>query len=272
MIDLGLAGRTVLVVGGSSNIGRAAVIAFAREGANVVIVARHRDDCEKVARIAADLGDGDVVVMAADATKYDQIEDVVSQTLDRFERIDVWVGSVGWDAPGDFLDVPRSEWDSIIATNYTYMLNCFHVLLPIMVKQECGTLITVSSVMGRQGHWVEPVYCGAKAAQITFSHCMARQYGEHGIRINVVAPGNTPPTSPDVVGGDNLHRGITYLTPDQRAKLAPAGKGLLAATPLGKWATADDVAASILFLASDVTAGHMTGQVIGVDGGLYMPH
>lgn len=231
MIDLGLAGRTVLVVGGSSNIGRAAVLAFAREDANVVIVARHVDDCEKVARVASDLGDGEVLAIAADATRYDQVEDVVSQTLERFDRIDAWVGSVGWDAPGDFLDVPRSEWDSIIATNYTYMLNCFHVLLPIMVKQEGGTLITVSSVMGRRGHPVEPVYCGAKAAQITFSHCMARQYGEHGIRINVVAPGNTPPTSPEVVGGNNLHRGITYLTPDQRAKLAPAGKGLLAATP-----------------------------------------
>lgn len=272
MIDLGLAGRTAVVIGGSSNIGRAAVLGFAREGANVVIVARHRDDCERVGELAEELGDGDVLVVPADATKYEEVEDVARQAVDRFGTIDILVGSIGWDAAGDFLDVDRTEWDPIIATNYTYMLNCFHVVLPIMVKQEGGTIITVSSVMGRQGHPVEPVYCGAKAAQIAFSHCMARQYGPEGIRINVVAPGNTPPTSPDVVGGNNLHRPNQHLTPEQRAKLAPVGQSLLEATPLGKWATAEDVAASILFLASDVTAGHMTGQVVGVDGGLYMPH
>jgi NAD(P)-dependent dehydrogenase (short-subunit alcohol dehydrogenase family) len=272
MIDLELAGKTAIIVGGSSNIGRAAALAFAREDANVVIAARHRDDCERVAALADDLGSGGVLVVPGDATKYEDVEALAQATLDEFDEIDIFVGSIGWDAPGDFLDVDRSEWDSVIATNYVYTLNCFHVLLPIMVRQGHGTLITISSAMGRHSHPVEPVYCGTKAAQIAFSHAMARQYGPLGIRINVVAPGNTPPTSPDVVGGNNLHRPKTHITAEQLAKLRPMGEGILAATPLGKAATADDVAASILFVASEVTAGHMTGQVIGVDGGLYMPH
>jgi NAD(P)-dependent dehydrogenase (short-subunit alcohol dehydrogenase family) len=271
-MDLELAGKTAIIVGGSSNIGRAAALAFAREDANVVIAARHRDDCERVAELADELGSGGVLVVPGDATKYEDVQALADATLDEFGEIDIFVGSIGWNAQGDFLDVDRLEWDTVIATNYVYTLNCFHVLLPIMAEQGHGTLITISSVMGRQSQPTEPVYCGAKAAQIAFSHAMARQYGPLGIRINVVAPGGTPASGPEAVGGNNLHRPTTHITPEQLAKLRPTAERIRAATPLGKTATAEDVAAAILFVASEVAAGHMTGQVIGVDGGLYMPH
>ncbi len=283
-MDLKLAGKTAVVVGGSSNIGRAAVLAFAGEGANVVIAARHRDDCQKVAELAGNLGNGKQLVVPLDATEYGDVEGLAQRTLQTFGGIDIFVGSIGWDSPGDFLEVSRAEWQGVIESNYVFTLNYFHVLLPIMVEQGHGTIITVSSVMGRRGDPLEPVYAGTKAAQIIFSQCMARQYGRKGVRINVVAPGPTPPVSFEMLGGDSLWRrpeqgqvGWRRADDDGRGPaLVPAAGGpqasLLDATALGKFATAADVAAAILFLASEVTAGHMTGQVIGVDGGLYMPH
>jgi NAD(P)-dependent dehydrogenase (short-subunit alcohol dehydrogenase family) len=282
-MDLKLAGKTAVVVGGSSNIGRAAVLAFAREGANVVIAARHQADCEKVAELAKDRSGGKQLVVPLDAIRYDDVERLAQRTVETFGGIDIFVGSIGWDSPGDFLEVSRTEWQGVIESNYVFTLNYFHVLLPIMLEQGHGTIITVSSVMGRRGDPLEPVYAGTKAAQILFSQCMARQYGRKGVRINVVAPGPTPPVSFEMLGGDSLWRrpeqgevGWRSVAGDDGPALVPVAGGpqasLLDATALGKFGTAEDVAAAILFLASDVTAGHMTGQVIGVDGGLYMPH
>jgi len=284
-MDLALAGKTAVVVGGSSNIGRAAVLAFGREGANVVVAARHRDDCEKVARAVAGPGGRSALVVQLDATKYEDVERLARETIEAFGSIDIFVGSIGWDSPGNFLDVSRDEWQGVIESNYVFTLNYFHVLLPIMLKQGRGAIITVSSVMGRRGDPLEPVYAGTKAAQILFSQCMARQYGRKGLRINVVAPGPTPPVTFEMMGGHSLwsrsEQGeVGWSTRPRNDEagpvLVPVAGGpqaaLLAATAMGKFATADDVAAAILFLASEVTGGHLTGQVIGVDGGLYMPH
>lgn len=279
-MDLGLANKTAVVVGGSSNIGRATVLALAREGANVVIVARNRVDCE---RVAAEAG-GQSHVITADATKYEDLERMAKEVLELHGGIDIFVGSMGWDSPGDFLEVDRQEWQEVIQSNYVSTLNWFHIMLPIMKAQKSGTIITVSSVMGRRPDPLEPVYAGTKAAQIVFSQCMAKQYGPDGIRINVVAPGPTPPRRVSDAGNSSLwlrpEQGeVGWLPGPDRDKGGPAlvpapggpQAGLLDATVLGKFGAAEDTAAAIVFLASEVTAGHLTGQVIGVDGGMYMP-
>lgn len=279
-MDLGLHGKTAIVIGGSSNIGRAAALGLSREGANVVLAARNEQDLNRVAENCA----GETLVHPMDATKYEDVQALAKAAGERFGEIDVVVGSVGWDSPGDFLEVTRDEWAPVIESNYVAMLNYFHVFLPIMLAQGHGAIIPVSSVMGRRGDPLEPVYAGTKAAQVIFSQCMARQHGKAGLRINVVAPGPTPPRHLEWAAESSL-----WLRPEQgevgwapgpdRDKGGPAlvpvpgsyQASLLEHTALDKFATAEDVAASILFLASDVTAGHMTGQVLGVDGGLFMP-
>jgi NAD(P)-dependent dehydrogenase (short-subunit alcohol dehydrogenase family) len=276
-MELGLEGKSAIVVGGSSNIGRAIVLGFAREDANVVVAARHLDDCERVVAAGAELGSGRLFAHSVDATRYEEVQELVARTLAEFGQIDILVGSIGWDAPGDFLEVDRSEWDEVIDSNYRYQLNCFHVVLPHMIAAGRGTIITVSSVMGRRGNPIEPVYCGTKAAQIVFSQAIARQMGEHGIRINVVAPGPTLPATFEELGGNSLHK-RTWAPDDPaefqavRGALLTRASTLMTETPLGKFGAAEDVAAATLFLASEITAGHMTGQVLGVEGGLYMPH
>ncbi len=278
-MDLGLTGKTAVVIGGSSNIGRSTVLALAREGANVVIAARTERDCQAVKALAK----GRTEVVVTDVTDYDQVVALAAETRRLFGSVDIVVGSVGWDSPGNFLEVARSEWEDVVNSNYMAMLNYFHVFLPIMLEQGHGTIIPVSSVMGRRPDPLEPVYAGTKAAQILFSQAMARQFGRQGIRINIVAPGPTPPRQTDWASPSSLWRRpeqgeVGWAPGPDRDKGGPAlvpvpggpQASLLDATALGKFGTADDVAHAILFLASDITAGQLTAQVIGVDGGMYM--
>ncbi|MCC6495529.1 MAG: SDR family oxidoreductase [Propionibacteriaceae bacterium] len=279
-MDLGLTGKTAIVIGGSSNIGRASVLALSREGANVVIAARNAANCEAVAAKAS----GKTLVVSTDATQYEQVQALADKTMDTFGAVDIVVGSMGWDSPGDFLTVDRSEWAPVIESNYVAMLNWFHVFLPIMLRQKSGTIITVSSVMGRRADSLEPVYAGTKAAQILFSQCMARQHSPAGVRINVVAPGPSPIQRVEDAAPTSLwlraEQGeVGWAAGPDRDKGGPAlvavpggpQASLLAATPLGKFGTAEDTAAAVVFLASEVASGHMTGQVLGVDGGMFMP-
>ena len=269
-MDLGLAGKTVVVVGGSSNLGRACSIAFAKEGANVVVVARHVGDCEKVAQVCASLSrGGEVLALAADATKLDQCRSLARAIKDRFQRIDSLVISMGWNRLGYFLELEPDDWERIISTNYWSNLALLKAFLPMMIEQRGGNVVTVSSVIGRKGDPHESVYGGCKAAQINLTHSLAIDMAKHSIRLNIVAPALTAPESPDAIGTDSL------WSPNVKGALTPeAGERLfkefIANTPMKTLATPTDVAHAVLFLASDVMSGHVTGNVIGTDGGIYM--
>ncbi|MFC1870847.1 SDR family NAD(P)-dependent oxidoreductase [Chloroflexota bacterium] len=266
-MDMGLAGKTVVIIGGSSNLGRTCSLAFAEEGANVVIVARHIEDCQRVADKCSTLGKGRFIPFSADATILDDCKKVVKKTLDEFGRIDVLVNTIGWNRLGRFLDIDPKDWDKIIKTNYTYTLNMFHVVLPVMIKQKGGNIITMSSVIGRKGDIEEPIYGGLKAGQINFTHSIAQEMGQYGIRANCVAPALTMPEGTETLGGESVWKG-TFSPEDQKSLI----RDHTAITALGRLAKPRDVAMAVLFLASDVTADHITGIVIGTDGGQYYPH
>jgi 2-hydroxycyclohexanecarboxyl-CoA dehydrogenase len=271
-MDLGLAGKTMIVVGGSSNLGRACCLAFAREGSNVVVAARHAEDCGKVVDKCNDIGAGGTsLAVPTDATKLDQCEELVKRTVERFGRIDCLVISMGWNRLGYFLDLGPEDWEYIIGTNYWSTLTLLKSVLPVMIGQKGGSVVTISSVIGRRGDAHESVYGGCKAAQINLTHSLAADMGRHGIRLNIVAPALTMPEDQDEVGSDSLW--------------GPTVKGALSAedkrnfrrefeskTPMGNIARPIDVAHAVLFFASDVMSGHVTGNIIGTDGGMYMTH
>ena len=125
----------------------------------------------------------------------------------------------------------------------------------------------MSSVIGRKGDPHEPVYGGLKAGQINLTHSVAMEMAQHGIRLNVVAPALTMPEGPHDLGGQSVWKGA-FKPEDQEILL----KQFEAATPLGTIAKPDDVAHAVLFFASDVLSGHVTGNVIGTDGGMFMGH
>jgi NAD(P)-dependent dehydrogenase (short-subunit alcohol dehydrogenase family) len=240
-------------------------LAFAKEGSNVVVGATKIEDCRKVSDKCETLGNGKAMAVAFDATKLEPCEALVKKTLERFKRIDVLVVSIGWNRLASFLELDPKDWDWIIATNYTATLNLFKVVLPVMIRQKGGNIVTMSSIIGRKGDPHEPVYGGLKAGQINLTHSLAMEMAPHGIRLNVVAPALTMPENLEETSSDSVWRGA-FSPEDQKALL----ENFEAMTPMGRIAKPIDVAHAVLFFASDVMSGHVTGNLIGTDGGIYM--
>ena len=193
-MDLGLTGKNIIVVGGSSNLGRNCSLALAKEGANVVIAARNPTDCQKVVdQCDAQGAGGTTIAIPTDATKLDQCEILVRKTVEQFGRIDSLVISMGWNRLAYFLDLGPEDWEKIIATNYWSTLALLKAVLPVMIEQKSGNVVAMSSVIGRKGDPHEPVYGGCKAAQINLFHSMAMEHSKNGLRFNIVAPALTMP-------------------------------------------------------------------------------
>jgi NAD(P)-dependent dehydrogenase (short-subunit alcohol dehydrogenase family) len=262
-VDLGLKGKTVIVTGGASNIGRAICLTFAREGCNVAIADWDEQQAQKVVNECGSLGAKSIQVKT-DVTKLDQVEAMVKRTLDEFKGIDILVNNVGWDQHMLFVESTPDFWDKIIDINYRSMLNCTKVVLPYMIEQRSGAIVSIGSDAGRAGEFRESVYSGTKAAVIALSKAIARENGRYGIRVNVVCPGVTP-GKPEEIGEKSLwaeKEVMDSVSPDYLDKVA---KNL----PLRKVGKAQDVANAVAFLASDC-ADNITGQTISVSGGYTM--
>jgi 2-hydroxycyclohexanecarboxyl-CoA dehydrogenase len=258
-MELGLAGKTVIVTGGGSNIGRAIVFAFIHEGANVIIADKSLDDGQKAADKANSLGGGRAIAIATDVTKLDEVEAMVKKALDNFKKVDVLVNDVGWTKPMLFLKTTPELWNQEIAINYISVLNCCKVVLPYMKEQKGGAIINISSEASRIGQVGEEVYAGCKSAVNLFSISIAKDFGRYGIRINVVCPGLTPPSTPEEIAQGSIWDGVKP-TEEQLEEMAMA-------IPLRKFGKATDIAKAVIFFASEVAAGHITGQILSVNGG-----
>jgi len=266
-MDLGLKGKSVIVIGGSSNLGLNCCLALAREGANVVVAARGLEDCQKVAdRCNAVKAGGTAIAVSTDATKLDACYALAKRTVQRFGRIDSLVISMGWNRLAYFLDLGPEDWERIISTNYWSTLTLLKAVLPVMIEQKRGNVVVMSSVIGRKGDPHESVYGGCKAAQINLMHTLALQYSHIGLRFNCVAPALTMPGGPEEMGGDSVWKGGGFDEKAQKILL----EDFLSRTPMGSIAKPIDVAHAVLYFVSDVLSGHVTGNVIGTDGGIFM--
>ncbi len=259
---LGLAGKTVIVTGGNSNIGRGITLGFAEQGANVVVAARDEAQAQKVLQAANALG-GNTIFIKTDVTDLDAVQAMVKQTLDKFGKIDILVNNVGWDVPEFFVKTNPARWDKLINVNYRSDLNTLTAVLPHMVERKYGKIVNIGSAAARIGEFKEGVYAGCKAAVIALSKTLAREYGRYGININVVCPALIIPDSMDEVSSGSLWSEAfeSNSVPDREmaSKLYPLRR-------LGK---PHDIANAVLFMASD-RASYMTGQTISVDGGYTM--
>ena len=263
-MDLGLAGKTIIVTGGGSNIGQAISLAFAGEGSNVALAEIDEAQGKKVAEQAnAMKAGGRCIVVQTDVTKLDAVEAAVSKTLQEFGKIDVLVNNVGWDKPQLFLETDPQFWDKVIALNYRSDLNCLKAILPHMIENKSGSIVSISSDAGRVGEFREAVYAGCKAGVIALSKAVAREVGRYGIRLNVVCPGVTVP-SPEEMGKASMWREEIgqIFSPEVQDKVAKS-------LPLRRLGTGEDIAKTVLFLASDA-ASFITGQTLSVSGGYSM--
>ena len=169
-MELGLRGKSVIVTGGGSNIGRAIVHAFAQEGSNITIAELAPSQGEKVAAEVLAMGTGSKVqVVATDVTQHEQVNKMVEQAIAEFGSVDVLVNNVGWTVDRLFLEKPRAEWEKEVQVNLWGAINCMHGVLPHMTERESGAIVNISSDAGRMGEYREAVYSACKAGIIALS-------------------------------------------------------------------------------------------------------
>ena len=245
---LDLSGKVAVVTGASRGIGRAVALLLASRGAQVLAAARGDHAAATVAAIQDAGGRADAVPL--DVTDTGSVEAMVGGVLERHRRIDILVNNAGIARDQLLLRMKREDWDQVMATNLTAAFACAQAVIKPMIKQRGGRVISISSVVGQTGNAGQTNYAASKAGLIGFSKALAREVASRNITVNVVAPG--------LIDTD-MTRGITDK----------AQGGWDEQIPLGRLGSTEDVAAAVCFLASD-EASYITGQVLAVNGGMYM--
>lgn len=260
-MDLNLAGKTVIVTGGASNIGRSISLTFAKEGSNVVVVDWDETQAQKVKSEIDEIG-AKALVIKTDVTSWDQVRAMVDKTIKEYGRVDILVNSVGGNLDEYFMEETREKWEKTININLWGVINCTRAVLDNMVNNKYGAIVNVGSDAGRMGEFKEGVYSASKAGVIALSKSLAREMGRHGIRFNVVCPGLTPPDAEKIGDKSHWQAQLSTFTPEVLKKVTKA-------YPLRKIGKPEDTANAVVFLSSDC-AGHITGQTLSVSGGYSM--
>jgi ribitol 2-dehydrogenase len=180
-----LNGKVALVTGASSGIGRATALALAGEGVRVALVGRSR---ERLAEVARECG-SDSLVLPADLTRAEDVEQVVARTRDALGRIDILFANAGLYIPGDVADGDPNAWDELISVNVNSVFRIVRAVLPDMIAARSGDIVVTSSVSGHQAIQWEPVYSASKHAIQSFVHGLRRQVAPQNVRVGAVAPG-----------------------------------------------------------------------------------
>lgn len=261
-MDLGLADAGVIVTGGGSNIGRAIVHGLAEEGAHVAILDRDVPRAEATAEEARGRGASSARVFAVDLLERAASRDAMSAAVGALGGVDVFVANVGANKPAFFLDTPEESWTQLIELNLVSCMTCTRAVLPRMIEQQRGAIVATSSTAAF-GEPRQSVYAGAKAGVIGFIRTVAQEYGRYGIRANLVAPGLVVPER-SAIGAGSLWQDRESVMNDDQIDYVRRG------TPLRRLSTAEDIARSVLFLASERASRQLTGQLITVAGGFAM--
>ncbi|WP_250278315.1 3-oxoacyl-[acyl-carrier-protein] reductase [[Clostridium] colinum] len=238
--------KTVIVTGGAKGIGKAIAIAFAKEGANIVLNYRSTNPEEVVKEIES-LGVKCLTVQA-DIGNFEQAKQLVDKAVEEFKTIDVLVNNAGITKDNLLLKMSEEDFDTVINTNLKGAFNMIKHTSKIMLKQKSGTIINMSSVVGLTGNIGQVNYSASKAGMIGMTFSTARELASRGITCNAIAPG--------------------FITTDMTDVLSDTIKeNVLNTIPLKRFGTTDEIASTAIFLAKNK---YITGQVVTVDGGMVM--
>jgi NAD(P)-dependent dehydrogenase (short-subunit alcohol dehydrogenase family) len=244
-----LTGKNAFVTGASRGIGRVIAVAFAEAGADVALVARSADGLAETAEAIEAVG-RKAFVIQADVTSYDAVADAVAAAIDQLGSLDVVVNNAGGsNFMVPFRDLRLSGWDKLIQLNLSSTVYVCHAVAGHLLDRGTGSVINVASVAGVSATPTMTPYGASKAAVVSLTKSLAVEWAPDGVRVNALCPGWT---------ATELNRTLW-----EDPVLGPA---TIATTPMGRWASAEEMAGPAVFLASDASS-FMTGHTLMVDGG-----
>lgn len=241
--------QIAVVTGAGRGIGRAVALELAGRGATVVLVARSRDQLEQVAAEIAQAG-GQAAVMPADVADAEQVQAMVDQTIEKYEKIDILVNNAGVTRDTVLLRMKEADWDTVISVNLKSAFLCTKAVSKGMLRKRYGRIVNMTSVIGQIGNAGQSNYAASKAGLIGFTQSIARELASRNITVNAVAPGYI----------------ATEMTDGLPEKIK---EQVMAQIPMGRMGEPGDVASLVGFLVGP-TSAYITGQVFNVDGGMVM--
>jgi len=247
---MNLEGKNAIVTGGSIGIGTSIALTVGRAGANVAInYRRHADEANAVVDEIKMMG-RKALAIKADVASFKEAEDMVKKVVEEFGSIDILVCNAGINRDNVVWKMTEEDWDTVITTNLKGYFNYIHAVAPYFREQKHGRIINITSINGLRGKFGQSNYAASKAGIIGLTKTVARELGRSQVTVNAIAPGMI----------------LTEMAKQLEQKWLDIAK---AETVLDKLGEPEDVANLVVFLASDL-AGHITGQVISVDGGQYI--
>ena len=244
-----LTDKVAIVTGASRGIGRVIALALAAQGAKVVASARNAEALDGLTAEIKAQG-GEAVAVLGDVALDADANNLINQAVATYGRIDILVNNAGITRDGLLLRMKSEDWDAVLDTNLKGAFLCTRAVAKIMSKQRSGRIINMSSVVGEMGNAGQANYCASKAGLIGLTKSVARELARRNVTVNAITPGFI----------------VTDMTENMTDK---AREAMTEQIPLGRLGESEDVANAVLFLASDQSS-YITGQVLGVNGGMYM--
>jgi 3-oxoacyl-[acyl-carrier protein] reductase len=241
--------RVAFVTGASRGIGRAIALSLCRAGFDIVVAS---PEIEKNEEVAGEIRacSGEAMTVNLDVTSPDSVKAAFAKALQDKSRIDVLVNNAGIARDGLAVRMKQADWDLVLNINLNGAFQCIQQVLPHMMRNRWGRIVNISSVVGQAGSAGQANYAASKAGLIGLTKALAQEMASRGITVNAVAPG--------------------YIATDMTAVLPEDVKAkILASVPLGRMGKPEDIASAVKFLASE-DASYITGQVLAVNGGMYM--
>lgn len=242
--------KVVIVTGAAQGIGKAIAVALAKESAKICLVDMNLEQVQTTANGISQTCNVETLALKINVANFNETEEMVTKTLDKFLRIDILVNNAGITRDNLIMRMKEEEWDLVLNVNLKGVFNCTKACSRVMIKQREGRIVNIASVVGLMGNAGQVNYSASKGGVVALTKTCARELASRNILVNAVAPGYIRTPMTDILS-DEVKENLKKLI------------------PLNRLGESEDVAKSVVFLCTDESS-YITGQVISVNGGMYM--